>query len=216
MLNKLQIDFLQNNINLYNKLTSKEKEIFTSKAIPIKVDNNKNLYFSSENCKGFIVVFNGTLRAYLDSYQGKEITLFKLTKGESCILSASCMFKNITFDISIDTLESSEIILLPTNYLEQLSKTNLNVKEELLMLTQKRFSEVMSVMESVIFSTLDNRLITYLKSFNKSTIKITHEKIANDLGTAREVVSRMLKTFENEGLIKLSRGNITIINLDKK
>ena len=91
----------------------------------------------------------------------------------------------------------------------------MSLNQYILDLTQSRFSEVMWIMQDIVFTSFDKRLIKYLESFNEKVIKVTHESIANDLGTAREVVSRMLKYFEKEGMVKLSRGSITIIDLNK-
>lgn len=216
MLNKFDIDFLEKHTQFYSKLTKEDKELFNSKAILARYSKDNSLYFSDRDCNGFITVVSGTLRAFLTSDEGKEITLYKLQKSDSCILSASCIFKNIHFDVNIDALEDTEAIVLPSHYLEMISKNNMSLNKYILDLTQSRFSEVMWIMQDIVFSSFDKRLIKYLEGFSEKTIKITHESIANDLGTAREVVSRMLKYFEKEGMVKLSRGSITIIDLNKE
>ena len=215
MLNKFDIDFLENHTQFYSKLTKEDKDIFNSKAIHVMYSKDDSLYFSDKNCNGFITVLSGSLRAFLTSEEGKEITLYRLEKGYSCILSASCIFKNIQFSINIDALENTEAIVLPSEYLQRFSKNNMSLNQYILDLTQSRFSEVMWIMQDIVFTSFDKRLIKYLESFNEKVIKVTHESIANDLGTAREVVSRMLKYFEKEGMVKLSRGSITIIDLNK-
>ena len=215
MLNKFDIDFLENHTQFYSKLTKEDKDIFNSKAIHVMYSKDDSLYFSDKNCNGFITVLSGSLRAFLTSEEGKEITLYRLEKGYSCILSASCIFKNIQFSINIDALENSEAIVLPSEYLQRFSQKNMSLNQYILDLTQSRFSEVMWIMQDIVFTSFDKRLIKYLESFNEKVIKVTHESIANDLGTAREVVSRMLKYFEKEGMVKLSRGSITIIDLNK-
>lgn len=215
MLNKFDIDFLENHTQFYSKLTKEDKDVFNSKAIHVMYSKDNSLYFSDKNCNGFITVLSGTLRAFLTSEEGKEITLYRLEKGYSCILSASCIFKNIQFSINIDALENTEAIVLPSEYLQRFSQNNMSLNQYILDLTQSRFSEVMWIMQDIVFSSFDKRLIKYLESFNEKVIKVTHESIANDLGTAREVVSRMLKYFEKEGMVKLSRGSITIIDLNK-
>ena len=215
MLNKFDIDFLEKNTQFYSKLTKEDKDLFNSKAIHVTYSKDDSLYFSDKNCNGFITVLSGTLRAFLTSDEGKEITLYRLEKGYSCILSASCIFKNIQFNINIDALDHTEVIVFPREYLQKLSQNNMSLNQYILDLTQSRFSEVMWIMQDIVFTSFDKRLIKYLESFNKKVIKVTHENIANDLGTAREVVSRMLKYFEKEGMVKLSRGSITIIDLSK-
>lgn len=216
MLNKFDIKFLENNIPFYNKLSQSEKELFDSKSIHVKYSNLSPIYISDENCNGLIIVISGILRAFLNSMEGKEITLYRLFQGDTCILSASCIFKNIDFNINLHSLEDTEVIIFPSRYLDQISKSNQYLQQYLLELTQSRFSEVMWVMQDIVFTSFDRRLINYLEEFHSSTIKITHDSIAKDLGTAREVVSRMLKYFEKEGMVKLSRGAIEIIDLNFK
>lgn len=92
MLNKFDIDFLEKHTQFYSKLTKEDKELFNSKAILIKYSKDNSLNFSDRDCNGFITVVSGTLRAFLTSDEGKEITLYKLQKSDSCILSASCIF----------------------------------------------------------------------------------------------------------------------------
>ena len=215
MLNDLNKKFLREHIKFYNKLTLEEKELFNSKAIHSHIEKNKLLYISENDCSGLIIVLNGSLRAFLTSAEGKEITIYRLLPNDTCILSASCIFNNINFNINIETSKDTEVLILPSNYLSKLSKSNSALQEYLLDITQSKLSDVMWIIEQIVFTSVDKRILNYLRTFNSKIIKITHETIAKDLGTAREVVSRMLKYFEKEGMVKLSRGTIEIINLNK-
>ena len=215
MINDLDKNFLKENIKFYNKLTLEEKELFDSKATHTNIEKNKLIHMSENDCSGLIIVLSGSLRAFLTSAEGKEITIYRLLPNDTCILSASCIFNNINFNINIETSEYSEVIILPSNYLSKLSKSNSSLQEYLLEVTQSKLSEVMWIVEQIVFTSFDKRLLNYLEKCNSKIIKITHETIAKDLGTAREVVSRMLKYFEKEGMVKLSRGTIEIINLNK-
>lgn len=213
MLKDKEINFLENNTTFFNKLSSDQKKMFIDNSFH-SVFNKKDLPHISENeCSGFIIVLSGVLRVYLTSADGKEITLYKLLDGDSCIFTASCIFNNVSFNVNVEALLDTDVIILPSKDLDYLSKSNIEFGSYLLQLTQSKMSEVMYLIEQIVFKSFDKRLKEYLADFNSSTIETTHSEIAKDLGTAREVVSRMLKHFENEGMIKMKRGVIEIINL---
>lgn len=215
MIKDNEIKFLENNTVFFNKLSSEEKKLFIDNSFHSSFKKQDLPHASENECSGFIIVLNGMLRVYLTSSDGKEITLYKLLAGDSCIFTASCVFNNISFNVNVEAAEDTDVIILPSKDLDYLSKSNLDFGHYLLQLTQSKMSEVMYLVEQIVFKSFDKRLIEYLSEFNSSTITITHSEIAKDLGTAREVVSRMLKHFENEGMIKMKRGSIEIINLDK-
>lgn len=215
MLSDLDINFLKNNVIFYNKLNNQEQDQFNLNAFNSTFKSNHFTNISESECSGLIIVLKGALRAFLNSSEGKEITLYKLLDGDSCIFTASCVFNNINFNVNVEAIEDTEVIILPSQHLDSLSKNNIVFQQYLLHLTQSKMSEVVGIIEQILFTSFDKRLKSYLLEFNCSSIKITHNTIAKDLGTAREVVSRMLKQFENDGMIKLSRGAIEIIDLSR-
>jgi CRP/FNR family transcriptional regulator len=166
------------------------------------------------DCKGMMVVKSGRLRVYIVSETGREATLFRPVPGEVCVLSASCILNSIDFNVFIDAEVESEVYILPVVYLKELCKTSREAENFTNQVLAARFSEVMWVMEAILFSSMDKRLALFLLEQadieKKESISITHEAIAGHLGSAREVVSRMLKYFEREGLVAVSRGGIRI------
>ena len=160
----------------------------------------------------------GQLRAYLMSDEGKEITLYRLLDGDVCFLSASCILKNISFDIYVDTEEETELYLIQASAYDALGKSNLAVQTFLQETISARFSDVMWVVEQIVFMKFDRRLAIFLLEQaaleGNDAVTLTHEQIAHHMGSAREVVSRMLKYFQNEGLVEVSRKGIRL--LDRK
>jgi CRP/FNR family transcriptional regulator len=151
------------------------------------------------------------------SEEGKEITLYRLFPGDICILSASCVLEMLTFDVYIDSEEDSECVVVGGCIIEQLSQKNKDVKIFVLETALSRFSDVMWVMEQILFMSMDKRLAIFLldeaAKAEGSAIKLTHEQIAKYMGSAREVVTRMLKYFVSEGLVSYSRSEgIKILN----
>ncbi len=177
----------------------------------------KNIHDGSE-CSGVILVHSGSLRLYMMSDEGKEITLYRLHKGDMCMLSASCVINSITFDVFVDAEEDSECYVISGPAFAAAAERNPAVKIFALETAVGRFSDVMWVMQQILFMSMDKRLAIFLSDESartgSDTVTLTHEQIARYMGSAREVVSRMLKYFANEGIVEVLRGGVTI--LDKK
>ena len=135
-----------------------------------------------------------------------------------CLLSASCMIHSIQFDIIIEAEKDTSLWLIPTETYKSLMEESASAANYTNELMASRFTDVMWLMEQIMWKSLDKRVASFLleeSSIEKtSTLKITHETIANHLGTHREVITRMLRYFQNEGMVKLSRG--TVVILDEK
>lgn len=177
-------------------------------------EKGAHLHSSAEDCNGLILLNKGILRAYILSEAGKEMTLFRLLEGDICILSASCMMKKINFDLYVETQEESEAYLIPAAIYDELNQSCVEVANFTNQIMFSRLSDVMEVVEQVLFMRFDRRLAIFLLEqanlCGSDILETTHESIARHMGSAREVVSRMLKDFQDEGMVSLSRGKITI------
>lgn len=206
--------YFSQNFPFWNKLSQKEKALLINNSEILKYNKNEIIHDSTE-CTGVLLVIKGQLRVYILSEEGKEITLYRLNEHEICILSASCILKNITFSIYVDAITDAEILKISASTFKEIKNKNIAVESFTTDIINKSFSETMWAMEQILFMSFDKRLARYLFEQNSDTIKLTHEDIAKDVNSAREVVSRMLKYFQNEGIISLSRGSITILDRDK-
>lgn len=208
--------YYQETLKFWNDLTSNQKALLNQSISKKYFSKGQAMKSSSKNCSGLFLLESGQVRAYIVSENGKEITLYRLFERDVCIFSASCIMKNISFDIYIETEKDTVAYLIPTPIFDKLSKESMAVQAFANELMASRFSEVMWIMEQALFMTLDKRLAIFLLEQSNidetDCIEITHERIANNLGSAREVVSRMLKYFQNEGLVSLGRGTIKIID----
>lgn len=209
----LELYFSQN-FPFWNKLSPKEKELLINNSEILKYNKNEIIHNSTE-CTGILLVIKGQLRVYILSEEGKEITLYRLNENEVCILSASCILKNITFSIYVDAVTDAEILKISASAFKEVKSKNIAVEAFTTDIINKSFSETMWAMEQILFMSFDKRLARYLFEQNSNTIKLTHEDIAKDINSAREVVSRMLKYFQTEGIISLSRGSITILDRNR-
>jgi len=167
-------------------------------------------------CAGVEIVKSGRARVYISSPNGRELTLYRLYDGDFCMMSVACMLKNINFSISIKMETACEIVRLSRESYKKLLDTSLTVKNFTMELIASKFTDVMWLFEQTVFSNMDSRIAGALMERSamdgSKIIEITHEKIAADLGTAREVVTRQVKKFQLEGLISMSRGKIEILD----
>ena len=165
-------------------------------------------------CTGFLLVRSGQLRAYTLSEEGREVTVYRLFDHDCCLFSAACIMSSLQFEVIIETEKDSDIFIIPPSVYQKLMNESLPVSQYTNDLMASRFSEVMWLMEQIMWKSFDKRLAAFLVEEaaieGTSLLKVTHEKIANHMGTAREVVTRMLRYFQNEGLVKLTRGTIEI------
>lgn len=199
-------------------LSSQDKELLCQNT-SLQTYPQGNLIHNGNHCTGAIVVISGCLRVYLQPEQGREITLYRLFPGDICMLSASCVLEAITFDVTIDAEEESTCYLIAGGTFATLADRNLTMKNFALEKAVSRFSDVMWVMQQILFMSFDKRLAIFLwdeiTKTGQDSIKMTHEQIARYMGSAREVVSRMVKYFVAEGIVETSRGGLKIIDRDK-
>lgn len=211
-------EILKENLPFYNNLSSKEIKDLISKSYLSSYKKGEIIHNKNSTCTGVLITISGQFRTFISAPSGREITLFRLLERDICILSASCAFKNITYDVNLESEEQSIALIIDSSFFNELSKSNTHVLSFLLNLTQDKLSNVMQVLEQAVFFSLDSRisnlLIEQSNFTNSNVLYITHESIANHLGSAREAVSRILKKFEKNKIIEISRGKIKLLDID--
>ena len=200
----------------WKDMRGEDKETFCRSAMHVHFKKGTNIHDGNE-CTGVILVKSGSLRLYMLSEEGKEITLYRIFPGEMCMLSASCVLKTITFDVFVDSEENSECVVVGGCAYEEVARRLPEAKIFALEAAVSRFSDVMWIMQQILFMSIDKRLAIFLldeaAQSGSDTVKLTHEQIAKYMGSAREVVSRMLKYFVSEGLVEASRtGGIRLLD----
>ena len=203
----------------WNQLTSSQQLEIQKELSFRKAKKGTLLYNGQEECLGLLLIRQGQLRAFLLSPEGREITLYRLFPGDLCLFSASCMMRSIQFELSIEAEKDTEFWLIPAERYKKLCESSAPAANYINEVMSSRFTEVMWRMEQIMWKSFDKRLADFLatESTLEGTLllKLTHERIAAHLGTAREVVTRMLRYFQSEGMVKLSRGTIEITDLKK-
>lgn len=207
------MDF-QSYFPVWGKLTGQQRERLYGAAFHRSVPRGAVLHSGSADCLGLLLVRSGQLRAYILSDEGREITLYRLFAMDICLFSASCMMRGIQFDITIQAEKDTELWVIPPDVYRALMEESAALANYTNEIMSSRFSEVMWLIEQVMWKSFDKRLADFLLQESAlegvSDLRITHEKIANHLGTAREVVTRMLRYFQAEGMVKLARGTVAI------
>ncbi len=210
-------EFYREALPFWEQITDGDRECLLRHSYTASYKKGMNIH-DGNDCSGVIFVRSGCLRLSMMSEEGKEITLYRLYKGDMCMLSASCVLSAITFDVLLDAEEDSECYVIGGPAFAAVSERCPQVKIFSLETAVSRFSDVMWVMQQILFMSMDKRLAIFLSDesarINSDTITLTHGQIARYMGSAREVVSRMLKYFAGEGIVAVSRGGIKI--LDRK
>ena len=201
---------------IWNQLTPAHRAMLTDGVFRRAVPKGTVLHNGSMDCTGLLLVQHGQLRAYILSEEGREITLYRLLEGDICLFSASCMMRSIQFEVMIAAERDTELLLIPADIYKSVMEQSAPLANFTNEVMAARFSEVMWLLEQILWRRFDQRLAVFLleESALEGTdlLKITHEAIGSHLGNPREVVTRMLRYFQNEGLVKLARGTVEITN----
>lgn len=202
----------------WGELSSSDREFMCQNSSSVHFEKRQSVHDNS-GCSGLFILKEGRLRLYMLSDEGKEITLYRLSPGEICMLSASCVLQSITFDVYVEAEVPSDCYLINAAAFGEISQRVPAVKIYALETAVERFADAMWIMQQVVFMSMDKRLAIFLledwKLTDHEMITMTHEQIANHLGTAREVVTRMLKRFANDGIIEATRKGIKILDIEK-
>jgi len=184
---------------------------FIQKAIP----KDTVIFNEGDECGTVAFLLSGSIRISKIGKNGREIVLYRLGSGDSCILTISSVLANISYPATAVVEEDAEAILLSVQQFKELMTINPEFQQYIYKLLAARLLEVMTLVDEIVFHKMDERLIEYLLRHSKNDediIEITHEELASQLGSVREVISRLLKGFERDGLIQLSRGKVKIMH----
>ena len=200
----------------WNKLTAEQQQRIAGVIEFRQIKKDTHIHDSSADCLGLVVVRSGQLRAYILSEDGREITISRLTQYDVSLLSASCVMPDMQFNVMIEAEKDSEFWSIPACMFKNLVDESLAVSNYSRNLLSGNFSELMWLMEQIMWKSIDKRLASFLleeaQLEETRELKITHEKIAAHLGTAREVVTRMLRYFQSDGMVKLTRGTVELLD----
>ncbi len=201
---------------VWGKLTPAQQDRITGSLVSQNVKRGTVIHSGSADCTGLLLVRGGQLRAYILSDEGREITLYRLFALDLCLFSASCMMRSIQFDVMVEAEKDTDLWIIPAEVYQEIMEESAPVATFTNEVMATRFSEVMWLLEQIMWKSFDKRLAGFLLEEcaleKTSSLRITHEIIGSHLGTAREVVTRMLRYFQSEGMVRLKRGTVEITN----
>ena len=201
---------------VWERLTPQQQAALSGSMFSRRVRRGDVIHQGNADCTGLLLVKSGQLRAFMLSEDGREITLYRLFERDLCLFSASCMMRSIQFDITIQAEKDAELWVIPAETYRQVMEESAPLSNFTNEVMAARFSDVMWLIEQVLWKSFDRRLAAFLLEESAiegtRTLKITHELIGNHMGNPREVVTRMLRYFQGEGLVRLSRGTVEIVD----
>lgn len=202
----------------FSCLTPEQQQLMISSSREVTFAKGESVHRPDDKCLGVIYLQSGQLRTYMLSDDGREVTLYRLYKDDVCILSASCVLDAISFDVYVDAEEDTRAVIISAQVFQKIKSENVYLENFAYKLATVRFSDVMWAMQQILFMGADKRLAIFLNDESaktgSDTLTLTHEQIARYMGSAREVVTRMLRYFQREGIVEVKRGQIKI--LDKR
>ena len=204
---------------IWDRLQPDQQERIGNALIFRSAEKGTTLHSGDTDCTGLLLVKSGQLRAYMLSEEGREITLYRLFDRDLCLFSASCMMRSIQFEVTIQAEKDTELWIIPAEVYKGIMEESAPVSNYTNELMASRFSEVMWLMEQIMWKRLDQRVAAFLLQESaiegSCELKITHETIANHLGTHREVITRMLRYLQSEGAVRLRRGSVELTDVKK-
>ena len=197
-----------------DQLNKADQERVDYAAVRRRVPKGTLLHGGDGVCTGLLVIASGQLRAHMISEEGREITLYRLFERDICLFSASCMLRDIQFDIAVEVERDADFWIIPPDLYRGLMAESAAVANYTNDVMSSRFPEVMWPLEQIMWRSFDQRLAGFLlteaRLEGSLVLPVTHERIADHLGTAREVVTRMLRYFQSAGMVRLARGTVAI------
>ena len=182
----------------------------------VKLEQGRFVFHAGDMCEAFLLLLNGEVRVQLTSAGGREITLYRIGRGGSCILTTSCLLSNENYPAEAIAESDVEALAIPISSFQDALEESHWFRWFVFDGFSMRLTSVIQKIEHIAFTSIDARLAAVLLELDRKGIqKITHQDIAVELGTAREVVSRHLKRFESHGWVQLGRGKVTLVDRDR-
>ena len=205
---------LQDFFPVWAQLSAQQQNKLSAGTVARNVKKGSALHSGSSECTGLLLVREGQLRAYILSDEGREVTLYRLFDRDICLFSAACIMRSIQLEIMIEAEKDTSLWVIPADIYQGIMAESASLSNFTNEIMASRFSEVMWLMEQIMWKSFDKRLAGFLLEESalegSPLLKLTHDTIAKHMGTAREVVTRMLRYFQGEGMVKLTRGAVEI------
>jgi CRP/FNR family transcriptional regulator len=203
----------ENVLNLYPALANLPADLLasllqSSMQLPAGIE----VFAEHQPCQGFPLLLAGSIKVVKQASNGREMVLYRVTPGGSCIISSSCLLGHSNYNARGIAETPLTLLALPVKTFASLLVDSTPFRDFVFHLFAERISELMQLVEEVAFNRLDQRLAKLILARNQDTLSITHQQLADELGSVREIVSRLLKGFVAQGLVSLGREQLTVTN----
>ncbi|MDX8386144.1 MAG: Crp/Fnr family transcriptional regulator [Gallionella sp.] len=212
MLSQEAISRLLQQYAMLRELPAPKLDKLLSQASLVHLSPGTVVFDENQPCQGFPLLLSGSINVIKSATSGRELQLYSVNPGESCILTSSCLLGHANYHARGVTKHSTELVVLPPSTFKKLLSDHAAFRDYIFCLFSERLTDLMSLVSAVAFQKLDQRLASLLTQ-RPSPIHTTHQALADELGSAREIVSRLLKGFSEQGWVKLGRENIVIKDL---
>ena len=204
---------------IWEKLTADQQGRVLNSLVFRQIKKGTVIHNGNADCAGLLVVKSGRLRAYILSEEGREVTVYRLFDRDICLFSASCILRSAQFDVTIEAERDTDLWVISPEVYRSIMEESAPAANYTNEIMASRFSEVMWLVEQILWKSMDRRVAAFLLEESAieggDRLSITHETIARHLGTHREVVTRMLRYLQDEGLVRLSRGAVELLDRDR-
>ena len=201
---------------VWKDLTAEERDVLLAHTHLVRYRKGAAVHRGALGHAGTLHLLSGSLRVYIISEEGREFTMYFLRPGDVAILASTCFLETVACDVYIDTYEDAVLFASDTDIVRRILNANLSVRCRAYEAAVLRLSEMLWKFQQMLFTSADRRLAKFLLEESGRTesdeIHLTHEQTAQYLGTAREVVSRLMREFTRDGIVKTSRGRICILD----
>ena len=219
MLNNENMEYLQKFFPFWDNLKEEEKIFLAKNVVDVEYKKGSIIYNNEQACKGLMFIKKGQLRTFIVSEEGREVTLFRVRTNDVCVLSASCLMESLVFNVMIDAIEDTSVLMIPSEILAKVIEKHMEIELYLYKASTEHFSDIIWMVQQILFLGVDKRVARFIfdetQMIKSNSIYFTHDEIARLIGSAREVVTKVLKYFSDEGLVVLGRGKITVKDKEK-
>jgi len=217
MIDDQQLKRISQALPVLKDATSQLVREFQQVAFLTKIPAGHDVFLEGDSVDAIALLISGVVRVYKIGETRREITLYRFGHGESCILTANAILSQKTFPAMATVERDAEAVMIPAGTFRDWVKRYDPWREFVFELLSDRLSTVMAVVDQVVFQRMDRRVAALLVSKSKSMnpIQITHQEIAAELGSSREVISRILEDFSQKGVVEVGRGTVEILDLEE-
>ena len=196
----------------YDKIDEQSLEKLVNYSVERKLPKGQLMMGDNGRCNGVPLILSGTMRLFRVAENGREINVYNVHEGELCVLAAICTLADFEYDYSTQAKEDCDLAVLPPETFRQLMNDSEVFKNYIFTAMADKLVASMRAIEMLNFSSIEDRLSDYLyyNADENNMVNATHEMMARDIGSSREVVSRQLKKFENQGLLEIKRGKVQL------